>query len=63
MWMKPGTCMWKYVDYAGIFSLHDELLWWVGGCLFTFAVRRRVSYVVNVVSVVTLENPFLMKLC
>ena len=59
MWMKPG--MWQY---ARMFSSpkHDVFMvsycgWWL------FVVRRRVSCVVNVLSVNTLENPIVLKIC
>jgi len=62
MWMKPG--MWQYVDYSRIFSSpkHDVfMVSYCGGWLFV--VRRRVSCVVNVLSVNTLENPIVLKIC
>ena len=61
MWIKPG--MWQYVDYARISSSHEHevlIVSYCGGWLFV--VRRRVSCVVNVLSVDTLGNPIVMKL-
>ena len=62
MWMNSG--MWQYVDYARNFSSpkHDVfVVSYCGGWLFV--VRRRVSCVVNVLSVDTLENPIVLKNC
>ena len=50
MWIKPG--MWQYVDYARISSSHEHEV-----------VRRRVSCVVNVLSVDTLEKMIVMEVC
>jgi len=59
--MKPG--MWQYADYARIFlshSKHDVLM--VSYCgRWLFVVRRRVSCVVNVLSLDTLENQIVIK--
>jgi len=62
MFIKHG--MWQYVDYARFLSSlnHDVLMVsYCGGWLFV--VRRRVSCVVNVLSVDTLENPIVNKIC
>jgi len=62
MWIKPG--MWQYVDYARISSSHEHevlIVSYCGGWLFV--VRRRVSCVVNVLSVDTLEKMIVMEVC
>ena len=62
MWMKPGV--WQYVDYARTFSPPKPdviMVSYCGGWLFV--VRRSVSCVINVLSVDTLENPIVMKIC
>jgi len=56
--------MWQYVDYARFFSSpkHDVLMVSYGDG-WLFVVRRRVLCVFNVLSVDTLENPTVIKIC
>jgi len=60
MWIKPG--MLQYVDFALIFSSPKHDVFMVSYCgRWLFVIRRRVSSVVNVLSVDTLENPIALK--